>query len=106
SAATAGVILREIVSLQGQGADAFFGEPAFDVAELLRTTPDRRRVGGALELLRPTPDGRGVVSALELPAVQDGPALFSTFLMWLLAELFQELPEVGDPHKPRLGVLS
>lgn len=86
SAATAGVILREIVSLQGQGADAFFGEPAFDVSELLRTTPD----------------GRGVVSALELPAVQDRPALFSTFLMWLLAELFQELPEVGDPDKPRL----
>ncbi|KQR16556.1 helicase HerA-like domain-containing protein [Cellulomonas sp. Leaf334] len=86
SASTAGVILREIVSLQGQGADAFFGEPAFDVSELLRTTPD----------------GRGVVSALELPAVQDRPALFSTFLMWLLAELFQELPEVGDPDKPKL----
>lgn len=86
SAATAGVILREIVSLQGQGADAFFGEPAFDVSELLRTAPD----------------GRGVVSALELPAVQDRPALFSTFLMWLLAELFQALPEVGDPDKPRL----
>ncbi|WP_421734228.1 helicase HerA-like domain-containing protein [Cellulomonas sp.] len=86
SAATAGVILREIVSLQGQGADAFFGEPAFDVSELLKTTPD----------------GRGVVSALELPGVQDRPALFSTFLMWLLAELFQELPEVGDPDKPKL----
>lgn len=86
SAATAGVILREIVSLQGQGADAFFGEPAFEVSELLRTAPD----------------GRGVVSALELPAVQDRPALFSTFLMWLLAELFQELPEVGDPDKPKL----
>ena len=86
SAATAGVILREIVGLQAQGADAFFGEPAFDVSELLRTAPD----------------GRGVISALELPAVQDRPALFSTFLMWLLAELFQELPEVGDPDKPRL----
>lgn len=86
SAATAGVILREIVSLQSQGADAFFGEPAFDVSELLTTTPD----------------GRGVISALELPAVQDRPALFSTFLMWLLAELFQELPEVGDPDKPKL----
>ena len=86
SAATAGVILREIVGLQGQGADAFFGEPAFDVSELLRTAPD----------------GRGVISALELPAVQDRPALFSTFLMWLLAELFQALPEVGDPDKPKL----
>ncbi|AEI11729.1 helicase HerA-like domain-containing protein [Cellulomonas gilvus] len=86
SAATAGVILREIVALQAQGADAFFGEPAFDVAELLRLAPD----------------GRGLVSALELPGVQDRPALFSTFLMWLLAELFQVLPEVGDPDKPRL----
>ncbi|MBO9554944.1 helicase HerA-like domain-containing protein [Cellulomonas sp.] len=86
SAATAGVILREIVSLQSQGADAFFGEPAFDVADLLRVAPD----------------GRGVVTALELPGVQDRPALFSTFLMWLLAELFQVLPEVGDPEKPKL----
>ncbi len=86
SAATAGVILREIVALQAQGADVFFGEPAFATSDLLRTAPD----------------GRGVVSALELPAVQDRPALFSTFLMWLLADLFQELPEVGDPEKPRL----
>lgn len=86
SKATAGVILREIVALQGQGADTFFGEPAFEVEDLLRTAGD----------------GRGVVSALELPGVQDRPALFSTFLMWLLAELFEVLPEVGDPEKPRL----
>ena len=86
SAATAGVILREIVGLQAQGADVFFGEPAFSSADLLRTAPD----------------GRGVISALELPAVQDRPALFSTFLMWLLADLFSELPEVGDLDKPRL----
>jgi DNA helicase HerA-like ATPase len=86
STATAGVILREIVGLQAQGGDVFFGEPAFETADLLRTAPD----------------GRGTVSALELPGVQDRPALFSTFLMWLLAELFQELPEVGDPDKPRL----
>jgi hypothetical protein len=86
SGATAGVILREIVALQAQGADVFFGEPAFSTADLLRTAPD----------------GRGVISALELPSVQDRPALFSTFLMWLLADLFSELPEVGDPDKPRL----
>lgn len=86
SAATAGVILREIVALQAQGADAFFGEPAFAVTELLRTAPD----------------GRGIISALELPAVADRPALFSTFLMWLLAELYSELPEVGDQEAPRL----
>ncbi|MGC5166674.1 helicase HerA-like domain-containing protein [Luteimicrobium sp. DT211] len=86
SAATAGVILREIVGLQAQGADVFFGEPAFDTAALLRTAPD----------------GRGVVSCLELPAVQDRPALFSTFLMWLLADLYQDLPEVGDLDQPKL----
>lgn len=86
SAATAGVILREIVALQAQGADVFFGEPAFSTADLLRTAPD----------------GRGIVSALELPDVQDRPALFSTFLMWLLADLFSELPEVGDADLPRL----
>ncbi len=86
SAATAGVILREIITLQAQGADVFFGEPAFATTDLLRVAPD----------------GRGVISALELPAVQDRPALFSTFLMWLLADLFQDLPEVGDPEKPKL----
>ncbi|MFE6235766.1 helicase HerA-like domain-containing protein [Cellulosimicrobium sp. NPDC057862] len=86
SSATAGVILREIVALQAQGADVFFGEPAFATSDLLRTASD----------------GRGVISALELPAVQDRPALFSTFLMWLLADLFQELPEVGDAEKPNL----
>ena len=86
SAATAGVILREIVTLQSQGADVFFGEPAFSTAELLRLAPD----------------GKGLISALELPAVQDRPALFSTFLMWLLADLYQDLPEVGDLDKPKL----
>ena len=86
SAATAGVILREIVGLQAQGADVFFGEPAFATADLLRVAAD----------------GKGVISALELPGVQDRPALFSTFLMWLLADLFSELPEVGDADKPRL----
>ena len=86
SAATAGVILREIVALQAQGADVFFGEPAFATADLLRLAPD----------------GRGIISALELPSVQDRPALFSTFLMWLLADLFSELPEIGDVDKPRL----
>ncbi|MFF2621076.1 helicase HerA-like domain-containing protein [Oerskovia jenensis] len=86
SAATAGVILREIVTLQAQGADVFFGEPAFDTTDLLRVAAD----------------GRGTISALELPAVQDRPALFSTFLMWLLADLYQDLPEVGDLDKPKL----
>jgi len=86
STATAGVILREISALQAQGADVFFGEPAFDTADLLRTAPD----------------GRGMVSALQLPQLQDRPALFSTFVMWLLADLFGSLPEVGDEERPRL----
>ncbi|MCX4754174.1 helicase HerA-like domain-containing protein [Kitasatospora purpeofusca] len=86
SAATAGVILRSLTLLENEGAGAFFGEPEFDTAELLRTAD-----GGA-----------GVVSVLELPAVQDRPRLFSTFLMWLLADLYQELPEVGDLDRPKL----
>jgi DNA helicase HerA-like ATPase len=86
STATAGVLLREIANLQAQGADDFFGEPAFDTLDLLRTTPE----------------GKGVISALELPDLQDRPRLFSTFIMWLLADLFADLPEVGDPDKPRL----
>jgi uncharacterized protein len=83
---TAGVLLRELLNFEAQGADAFFGEPEFETADLLRIAPD----------------GRGVISCLELPAVQDKPQLFSTFLMWLLAELFQTLPEVGDLDKPKL----
>ena len=86
SSATAGVILRELITFADQGADVFFGLPEFDTADLLRTAPD----------------GRGLVSVLELPAVQDRPALFSTFLMWLLADLFHDLPEVGDLDKPKL----
>ena len=86
SSATAGVILRELVAFAAQGADVFFGEPELDTQDLLRVAPD----------------GRGVISLVELPDLQDRPALFSTFLMWLLADLFHELPEVGDVEKPRL----
>src|SRR6478735_4539221 len=86
SASTIGVILRTLINFADQGAEAFFGEPEFDTADLLRVTRD----------------GRGVVSLLELPNLQDRPALFSTFLMWLLADLFHDLPEVGDADKPRL----
>ena len=83
---TAGVILRELTNFAGAGADAFFGEPEIDVAEFLRTAPD----------------GRGMVSLLEVPGVAQQPAVFSTFLMWLLADLFNTLPEVGDLDKPKL----
>jgi hypothetical protein len=85
SAATAGVILRSLIGFADQGAEAFFGEPEFDTADLMQQR-----------------DGKGVVSLLELPNLQDRPALFSTFLMWLLADLFHDLPEVGDVDKPKL----
>ncbi len=86
SSATAGVILRELISFEAQGADVFFGEPEFDTRDFLRTTPD----------------GKGVINLVELPNLTDRPALFSTFLMWLLADLFHDLPEVGDIDKPKL----
>ena len=86
ASSTAGVILREIVALSAAGGDVFFGEPEFDTRDLMRTTPE----------------GKGVISCLELPGVQDKPVVFSTFLMWLLADLFQDLPEVGNPDKPTL----
>jgi len=86
SSQTAGVLLRKIIELEDQGADAFFGEPELDVNDLLRITSD----------------GKGVISCLELAAVQDKPRLYSTFLMWLLAELFHRLPEIGDVEIPKL----
>ena len=86
SAATVGIILRLLITFADRGADAFFGDPEFDTADLLGVT------GG----------GRGVASLLELPNLQDRPAVFSTFLMWLLADLFHDLPKVGDVDKPRL----
>ncbi len=86
SKATAGVILRNLIALEDLGGDVFFGEPEWETADLMRTTPD----------------GRGVISSVELTQVQDRPALFSTFLMWLLADLFEELPEVGEVDKPKL----
>jgi DNA helicase HerA-like ATPase len=86
SSTTVGVILRSLITLADQGADEFFGEPEYDTADLMRTTSD----------------GRGVISLLELPNLASRPALFSTFLMWLLADLFTDLPEVGDLDKPKL----
>ena len=83
---TAGVILRELINFAAAGGEEFFGEPEFDVHDLLRTAED----------------GRGVITLLELPGVHDKPVLFSTFLMWLLAELFEVMPEVGDLEKPKL----
>ena len=86
SKATVGVLLREMVELEQQGAMAFFGEPEFDLRDLMQTESG----------------GRGLVSVLELSDVQDKPALFSTFMMWMLARLYHDLPEVGDVAKPKL----
>jgi hypothetical protein len=83
---TVGVLLREMVELEQQGAEDFFGEPEFDLDDLLRSAPD----------------GRGIVSILELSDVQDRPALYSTFLLWMLARLYNDLPEVGDIARPKL----
>jgi DNA helicase HerA-like ATPase len=86
SAASVGVLLRSIVVLEQEGADTFFGEPEFDVEDLLRVAPD----------------GEGIISILELPDVMDQPRLFSTFMLWMLAQLYETLPEAGDLPKPKL----
>jgi DNA helicase HerA-like ATPase len=85
--ASLGVILRAIVTVEEEGADIFFGEPEFDVDDLLRTTPD----------------GKGVVTLLEVADVMDRPRLYSTFVLWMLAQLYQHLPEVGDLPQPKLA---
>jgi len=86
STSTAGVILRAVTNLEAQGGDQYFGEPQLDVHDLIRT--------GA--------DGQGIISLLEVGNLQSKPALYSTFVMWLLAELFEQLPEVGDADKPKI----
>jgi uncharacterized protein len=85
SAASLGVIQRSIITLEQQGAEVFFGEPEFEVDDLLEVRA-----------------GQGVVNVLELSDVMDKPALFSTFMLWLLAQLYHALPEVGDLEKPKL----
>ncbi|WP_245671292.1 helicase HerA-like domain-containing protein, partial [Nocardia amamiensis] len=85
SASTAGVILRALTNLEAEGGDTFFGEPELDPADLVRVT-----------------DGQGVITLFELGAQAARPVLFSTFLMWMLADLFQTLPEVGDVDRPAL----
>jgi hypothetical protein len=89
SAASIGAIQRGLLALENQGAAQFFGEPMLDIADLMQT--------------RDAPSGpRGVVNVLAAAALMSSPKLYSSFLLWLLAELFEQLPEVGDPDKPRL----
>jgi DNA helicase HerA-like ATPase len=87
SSASLGVILRSIVTLEQEGAGDFFGEPEFDVDDLLRMGLD----------------GRGIVTLLEVADVMDRPRLYSTFVLWMLAQLYEGLPEVGDLPKPKLA---
>ena len=85
SAASIGAIQRGVLALERQGADRFFGEPMLDIADLMQ-------VDG----------GKGVVNILAADKLMQSPKLYSTFLLWMLAELFEQLPEVGDVDKPRL----
>ena len=87
SPASLGVILRAIVSIEQDGAGDFFGEPEFDPDDLIRTTAD----------------GKGIVTLLEVADVMDRPRLYSTFVLWMLAQLYETLPEVGDIPKPKLA---
>src|SRR5690606_26419057 len=86
STASIGAIQRNLLGLEEQGGDVFFGEPMLDINDLMQT--------GA--------DGRGVINVLAADKLYHSPKLYSTFLLWMLSELFEQLPEVGDPDKPKM----
>jgi DNA helicase HerA-like ATPase len=86
SAASVGAIQRGLVALGQQGGDLFFGEPALNIEDLLQVDAN----------------GKGVVNILAADQLMQSPQLYATFLLWLLSELFEKLPEVGDPEKPKL----
>ena len=86
SAASIGAIQRGLLGIETQGGDKFFGEPMLDIADLMQTDAD----------------GRGVINILAADKLYNSPKLYSTFLLWMLAELFEQLPEVGDVDKPKL----
>lgn len=86
ASASVGAVQRQLLLLEREGGALFFGEPALALTDLMRLTPD----------------GRGYVNVLDATKLIQSPRLYSTFLMWLLAELFKSLPEVGDPDKPKL----
>ena len=81
-----GAIQRTLLILEQQGGAHFFGEPALQIADIMRTTRD----------------GRGAINVLAADKLMMNPRLYATFLLWLMSELFEELPEVGDPDKPKL----
>ena len=86
SAASVGAIQRGLLALEEQGGDKFFGEPALDLEDMMQTDSQ----------------GRGVINILTADKLINAPKLYATFLLWLLSELFERLPEVGDPEKPKL----
>lgn len=86
SVSSIGAIQRRLLVLENQGAAKLFGEPALELADMMQTDPD----------------GRGHINILAADQLMSSPRLYATFLLWLLSELFEELPEVGDPEKPKL----
>lgn len=86
SAASIGAIQRNLLTLEEQGGDVFFGEPMLDIADLIQTDSD----------------GRGCINILAADRLLNSPSLYATFLLWMLAELFEQLPEAGDLDKPKL----
>ena len=86
SKASVGAIQRSLLILQQQGGDHFFGEPALKISDLMRTTRD----------------GRGAINVLAADRLMMSPRLYGTFLLWLMSELFEQLPEIGDPTKPKM----
>ena len=86
SAASVGAIQRGLLTLEEQGGGAFFGEPALNLQDFMQTGPG----------------GRGVINILAADKLMLAPKLYATFLLWMLSELFETLPEIGDPDKPRL----
>lgn len=86
SAASIGAIQRSLLRLESQGANQFFGEPMLDIFDLIRTNEK----------------GQGVINILAADKLMQSPRLYAVFLLWMLADLYQDLPEVGDPEKPKL----
>lgn len=87
SAASVGAIQRALLVLEGEGGDKLFGEPALELSDIIRTDAS----------------GKGVINVLAADQLMNSPRLYATFLLWLLSELFEQLPEVGDPDKPKVA---
>ena len=85
SAASVGAIQRGLMQIETQGGDKFFGEPMLNISDFMQTV-----------------DGKGVINILTADKLMNSPRLYATFLLWMLSELFEQLPEIGDPEKPKL----